>query len=69
MAASPMNTPEIKFLGWDKPAIELVAEKLEELKEQYDYKKQTIIDELNDRIDYLNKKIERVLAYYESPEE
>ena len=23
-----MNTPEIKFLGWDEPAIELVAEKL-----------------------------------------
>ena len=23
-----MNTPKIEFLGWDKPAIELVAEKL-----------------------------------------
>lgn len=23
-----MNTPELHFLGWDKPAIELVAEKL-----------------------------------------
>ena len=28
MATSPMNTPEIKFLGWDEPAIKLVAEKL-----------------------------------------
>ena len=23
-----MNTPKIEFLGWDKPAIELVAERL-----------------------------------------
>ncbi len=30
-----MNTPEIKFLGWDKPAIELVAEKLEEHNEKH----------------------------------
>lgn len=26
-----MNTPSLHFLGWDRPAIELVAEKLEEL--------------------------------------
>ena len=30
-----MNTPEIKFLGWDEPAIELVAEKLEELNDKH----------------------------------
>lgn len=30
-----MNTPERIFLGWDRPAIELVAEKLEKLNEKH----------------------------------
>ena len=42
-----MNTPKIKFLGWDKPAIELVAEKLlthlNDKKDAAQYRRATVV--------------------------